>query len=541
VTVRNGHLVWRDPRLFPNPGGAGIFNGGVLTMAGVAVLDNSTEGFGAAGVYSSGALRAENCTFSGNVSKGTILYYDMIGNSYYREAEGYAAIYAIRAELTGCKVSDNTGLVAVRIGGLLSDSEVSGNDARGVEATSVVRSKISGNRGPGCSAALIEDSTVSDNVNEAPDGCGGGVYWNDSYRQLVVSRSTISGNTAARGGGICAKYIALSNSTISGNAATGDGGGIHLQEYGVWSSIRNCTITANTADSDANGLGDGGGIFSAQAGTYYDTNLYNTILAGNSDLGGEAPDCSGYLGSSQFNLVGNMNGCGFAALEWDITGSAEAPVYPGLGPLEDNGGPTRTHALLAGSPAIDAGHPYIFPATDQRGVTRPLDGNNDGTAYSDIGAFELPPMQIWTLTASAENGGSITPAGSVSVPHGGSQNFIIAAEAQYHVADVLVDGVSVGPVSSWSFDDVKADHTIAARFAHRKIRVTASAGRGGRITPAGITMVPYGGSLTLKVRPTAGYRVASLIVDGRNLGPRTQFTIRRCLGNHVIQARFRRI
>jgi CSLREA domain-containing protein len=614
VTVRNGRLPSRDPALSTNRAGAGILNGGLLSLTGVAVLDNRTEGFGGAGVHSDGVLRAENCTFSGNVSQGVVFFRDMFGNLVSQLSEGYAAIYAQHAEVTGCLVTGNTGAVAVWTDGALSGSAVIDNDARGVRARSVSTSTIRGNRGPGCSAALIVDSTVSGNVNAEPNGCGGGVFWDDPYRMLVVTRSTISGNAATYGGGVCAKYFEMGNSTVSGNAATGDGGGIYVMAYDEWSYIRNCTITGNTADSDGDGFGNGGGIFNQHQDTSYDTSLYNTILAGNFDLGGEAPDCSGYLGSGQFNLVGDMGGCGFAALAWDITGSAGAPVDPGLGPLADNGGPTMTHALLAGSPAIDAGHPYVFPPTDQRGVTRPQDGTYDGTAYSDIGAFELS-VSFQTITASAGAGGSITPAGSVNVPRGGSRGFAIAAAANYHVADVLVDGVSVGPVSTWSFDDVvadhaidasfaidtstitasagtggsiapagamslphggsatfditpaahhhvadvlvdgvsvgpvgtwsfdgvAADHTIAASFAIDTYAVTASAGPKGSITPAGTTLVPYGGSLIVRVKPRAGFQVARLIVDGRNLGPRTRFVIRGCSANHVIQARFLRL
>lgn len=537
VTVRNGRLPFRDPHLFENRAGAGILSGGVLTLESVAVRDNRIDGFGAAGIHSAGALRAENCTFSGNVSRGTVFSYDRSGNAMFSVAEGHAAIFAQQGEVTGCQVTGNSGETAVWIDGQLNGSVVTDNDAAGVRASSVGASTISRNRGPGCSAARIVDSTVSDNVHAGPEGCGGGVFWDDPYEELVVLRSTISGNAATQGGGICARYLEVENSTISGNAATGAGGGIFIRDCDVWNSIRSSTITANTADADADGSGDGGGIFSQGAGGYYDTHLSNTILAGNLDLSGEdrAPDCSGYLGSSQFNLVGDMSGCGFEALEWDITGTPA-----GLGPLADNGGPTRTHAPLAGSPAIDAGHPYIFPPADQRGVARPQDGNGDSTGYSDIGAFELGPPS-WTVTASAGAGGSVTPAGESSVVQGGSLSFAFTPAEHHHVADVLVDGVSVGPVTSWTFADVTSDHTVAASFEFDSYTVTASAGAGGRITPAGTTIVPHGGALTLRVRPRAGYRVARLIVDGRNVGPRARFAINGCSCNHVIRARFRRV
>ncbi|HSM54865.1 MAG TPA: choice-of-anchor Q domain-containing protein [Candidatus Sulfomarinibacteraceae bacterium] len=88
------------------------------------------------------------------------------------------------------------------------------------------------------------------------------------------------------------------------------------------------------------------------------------------------------LESSGHNLADDTS-CGFDTVTGDVI-----TTQPGLAELADNGGPTLTHALLAGSPAIDAGHPAICPQSDQRGVARPLDGNGDGLARCDIGAFE---------------------------------------------------------------------------------------------------------------------------------------------------------
>jgi hypothetical protein len=70
-------------------------------------------------------------------------------------------------------------------------------------------------------------------------------------------------------------------------------------------------------------------------------------------------------------------------------GSFSKPLDPLLGPLRDNGGPTPTRALLGGSPAVDAGDPGACPATDQRGILRTWDGDNDGQAICDVGAYEL--------------------------------------------------------------------------------------------------------------------------------------------------------
>ncbi len=115
----------------------------------------------------------------------------------------------------------------------------------------------------------------------------------------------------------------------------------------------------------------------------------NTIIAGN--IGPSGADCSGTLTSEGFNLIQDTTGC---TIGGDTTDNVigQAPL---LGPLQVNGGHTATHALLEGSPAIDAGNEAVpgsggtaCAATDQRGVGRPRDGNADFIRRCDIGAFE---------------------------------------------------------------------------------------------------------------------------------------------------------
>src|SRR5207237_4216291 len=118
--------------------------------------------------------------------------------------------------------------------------------------------------------------------------------------------------------------------------------------------------------------GNGGGLLLGGNGT-----LLNTILAGNSSRNGAGPDCLGTLNSQGHNLIQNTNGCVITGV---LTGNLFG-VDPVLGPLIDNCGPTETHALLAGSPAIDAGDNNGAPATDQRGIARPP------AAAVDIGAY----------------------------------------------------------------------------------------------------------------------------------------------------------
>ena len=143
-----------------------------------------------------------------------------------------------------------------------------------------------------------------------------------------------------------------------------------------------------------------------------------------------------------------------------------------------------------------------------------------------------------TITATAGANGSISPSGSVTVNHGGSQTFTITANTGYHVADVLVDGVSVGAVTSYTFTNVTANHTIAASFAIDTHTITATAGANGSISPSGSVTVNHGGSQTFTITANTGYHVADVLVDGVSVGAVTSYTFTNVTANHTIAASF---
>lgn len=203
----------------------------------------------------------------------------------------------------------------------------------------------------------------------------GGVA-NTGSGTLTATASTLAGNVATEfGGGLYAtEDTTLENVTISGNEADSNGGGIFVGLTTV--TVTNSTIVTNTAA----GAGSGGGINNLGGAV----TVKNTIVADNAE-----DNCGGAITSAGHNLE-DADTCDF-----DAAGD-QANTDPMLEPLADNGGSTPTHALLSGSPAIDAGDDAACPATDQRGVSRPADGDLDGTAICDIGAFEYAPT-IHTL------------------------------------------------------------------------------------------------------------------------------------------------
>jgi len=144
----------------------------------------------------------------------------------------------------------------------------------------------------------------------------------------------------------------------------------------------------------------------------------------------------------------------------------------------------------------------------------------------------------YSLTASAGANGTISPSGAQTVASGGTQGFTIAPAAGYHVADVLVDGSSVGAVTSYTFSNVTASHTIAASFGIDTHTITASSGLDGLISPVGPISVNQGASQSFTITALAHHHVADVIVDGSSVGAVTSYTFSNVTASHTVVASF---
>ena len=287
-------------------------------------------------------------------------------------------------------------------------------------------------------ALNITNSTISDNVGAI---FGGGIY--NINETVSVSNSTLVGNASSSGGGIYNRdgTVNVTNTTISDNHAStpefpsagdGYGGGIFNDGCCGTVNLTNSTVSGNSATSPPS-YGKGGGI--ANVNTFQSTgtpgtfNVSSSIIALNTATT-DGPDAVGPFTSAGFNLIGKADSStvGFTQ-PTDLTGTIASPLDPGLdiNGLQDNGGPTKTIALLCGSPAIDKGTSDGLTGnlfTDQRGagfpriIDDPLIPNpSDGT---DIGAFELntqncnhPPVALCkNIQVSANNNceATISPA-----------------------------------------------------------------------------------------------------------------------------------
>jgi len=147
-------------------------------------------------------------------------------------------------------------------------------------------------------------------------------------------------------------------------------------------------------------------------------------------------------------------------------------------------------------------------------------------------------INTYTLTATAGENGSIDPAGETVVEHGTSQIYTITPNEGYHVADVLVDGESVGAVASYTFENINSDHTIHATFNINTYTLTATAGENGSIDPAGEMVAEHGASQTFAITPDTGYRIDEVLIDGVNVGPMASYTFENILSDHTIEASF---
>jgi len=151
------------------------------------------------------------------------------------------------------------------------------------------------------------------------------------------------------------------------------------------------------------------------------------------------------------------------------------------------------------------------------------------------------PAATYTITATAGAHGSISPSGSVVVTSGNNQTFTITPDSGYHVADVLVDGSSVGAVSARTFTNVTANHTISATFAVNTVTnytITSSAGANGSISPLGAVNVPSGNNQTFTITANSGYHISDVLVDGSSVGAVSTRTFTNVTANHTISATF---
>ncbi len=412
-----------------------------IVINGTMVMDNAAGRSGGAFYLNGGRLTSIESTLAGNHANGDS------GGAIYAQS-------ALNVFFIDSTVNDNSALVrggavfanfltTVSVTGTTFDNNRAGSQGGAIYvknltstlylADSLVLNNSAGSQGGGLMADenskfQISGSTIAGNHSNS----GGGIH---AYRTSVssVGESLLVGNTADYGGAMSireATNLEFTRSTIHGNHSTGDGGGIATS--GVDITLSQSTMTGNRADSDRDGQGSGGGVIAYDGARI---SLTGSIAAGNQDSG-VGPDVYLFPNFDRptvlvyYSLLGTNVGTelvetapgvptGIGGL---IGGATNGPIDPRLGPLSDNGGLTRTRALLPGSPALDAGDPnvpFVIDHFDQRGdgYLRVVDGG--GGLRIDIGAYEsqaapdrcLPATTIRTVWLARPT----TPCGAMRV------------------------------------------------------------------------------------------------------------------------------
>ncbi len=425
-----------------------------------------------------GAFRLFNVTSTGTVSISGLTI-DSGGPPTYSNGGGIQNVNAGTVNVTNCTLSNNS-VTSAKGGGIHNDStgavNITGTTFTNNSATtggggaifnnygtvSLTNSTLSNNsvtsgNGGGIynysgGTVTVTDSTISDNfVSSDPNasfGGGAGIF-NIGGGTMTIIGSTLSGNIASgsnfnsfttTGGGIL-NYgtLNVANSTLFANHAINysDNGGAQggaLSNYGT-ANVTNSTLALNSAYNDSSVIQvpptDGGGIYNSATIT-----VKSTIIASNFIYIGSGPDVNGTFTSSGFNLISKNDGAaasfpaGNPNANNDIVGTSASAMDPKFDPnwLQDNGGPTRTIALLPGSPAIDKGTSYGLSAqlaTDQRGTGFPRTAdystiaNANATAGdgTDIGAFEVWTLKVTSISRLVNGHALLHGVGIPNHPH----------------------------------------------------------------------------------------------------------------------------
>ncbi|MFY7886345.1 MAG: choice-of-anchor Q domain-containing protein, partial [Dolichospermum sp.] len=406
---------------------AGLENKGTTTVTGTSINSNTGNG-----IENNNILNISRAIINQNGKYGLYNSPDLFGSN-----NKYANVESTIIDRNGDTGIYNSGTINI------SKSVVSSNADGGLYNNSgnatVIDTIIQNNITTGFGGGIDNRTANLTVINSLIDGnsatkYGGGIYnYNDTLHNVTIVNSTISNNSASFGGGILntgytvpgsrnvpprdtrATFTAI-NLTISGNSASGSGGGIYNESRGNL-NLSNNTITNNTSTSNFNTSGGtGGGIYNEINGGLNNNakgvvNAKNTIIAGNFDTPNNSvtsstlnPDLYGPINGDNNNLIGNLSGASGSV----GTGTDLVNPNPKLGPLQNNGGITLTHAVLSNSPAINKGNNLLVPldSMDIDGdgnKTEQIPFDQRGTGFSriiggtvDIGAFE--EQQTFTIT-----------------------------------------------------------------------------------------------------------------------------------------------
>jgi parallel beta-helix repeat protein len=529
--------------------GVGIKGNSDPKITGNAIINNAGAGIF---IYSAG---------KGIISENIISRNAYSGIQIKEEAD---------PKITGNEITNNAGAgiyIYSRGKGTISENTISGNVYSGIEVKEGSDPKISNN-------------TIEDNEkfgiyihSEAYGTISGNTISENTYSGILIagnSEPKISNNTIEGNKEDGILIHTGSHGIISGNVVSGNRySGIEVKEKSDPQIVYN-TIVVNK--------GNGIWVYIGAAPV-----ISNNIIVKNSDDGidirGHDYGSDGNPQVSYNDVWGNDVG-NYEGMKQPDTDISVDPLFVDLengdyhlqsnSPCRgksDNGsdlgayqvsGYTITASAGANGSISPSGEVVVSSGSDQTFTITPAEGYQvadvkvDGASIGALASYifadirsnhtlEVSFKQVayaYTIIASAGANGSISPSGEVVVSSGSDQTFTITPAEGYQVADVKVDGASIGALVSYTFVNVQSDHTLEASFKQAAYTITASAGANGSISPSGAVKVSSGTDQTFTITPAEGYQVADVRVDGASIGVLASYTFTNIRSNHTLEASF---
>lgn len=529
----------------PQPGAGIIVNNGRFYMYGGVIQNCMSQGgtqFGGGAIWGDGEseihilggeLRNNRADNRGGAiaTQGTVAI----------EIKGNAKIVGNKANRGGAISIQNSSSLIIADEVEFSDNSCVGNGGA-ISALS------------GCAVTIT--GGIFEN-NSSSSGYGGAIYHQrDSAgenKSLTVQDTVFTGNQATYGGAVLSLGGAgstnpltavLTNCIFKGNSAHcyeteneegqpvtdgGFGGALYMQDVKL--TLNNCKIENNTAKNS------GGGVYF----TGNDSNLLALNVKGATKIwDNTAPKAKNLYLLNITSPESQEGGSQTDEFQTVLTVSdtlTTAGDQAKIGIYMDKPGVfTSGYSQYCGE-----AEPSAYFKSDH--LDYHVEWNDEKSeATLEAGATEH------TITATAGENGNISPSGSVTVAEGTNQTFTITPAGGYHIEDVLVDGQSIGAVSSYTFEKVAGNHTISATFDRNssgggttRYTITASAGTGGEIAPGGSVRVARGSDKTFTVTPADGYEISDVLVDGESVGAVNRYTFENVRASHTIEAVFEKI
>ena len=524
ITIQRGQAPNSEPPTWAGGSGGGIYNAGTLELRDCVIRENRA-GYGEAltgaaggsggGIYNAGTLELRDCVIRENrAGEGGMGHGELASAGVGGSGGAGGGIYnSGLLRLIDCQFEDNVaGFGGEGFINFIGGAGGSGGAVDSAGSLSVL----------GCTFLRNQAGAGGHGGYGGQRGGVGGSGGAISERgALSLTNCTFSANLTGKGGDGGDEW---SGDRGGNGGAAGSGGGLAIEGTAI---LTFNTLTGNRT-AEGGGGGAGGGVF--VSGSAAAAQVGHTIIANNTGAP-DSPDISGRIDSQGYNLVGDPTGCSGLGAEGDLLG-----IDPLLGPLVDNGGITLTHALLPGSPAIDAGGMTGGLLLDQRGLPRVVCG------VADIGAVETQSCVLIIALRPAQDFLKATESMTVEVilPEGANDSESVTVQVANQTPDVIslsgavdnlvtleypaggprvqqlsVTGIAAGEArlsaSASGYTDGAATFVIWAPESPRQVTVLSDGGPGS--LRAEVAAADWGETIEFAVTGTILLTQGALVID----------------------------